>query len=169
MSNLIIRVLTALLTFIIGVISVNLAVSYLYSDISVKVELNKLPEIPSQPIIFSGGVIVSLLQLHYYSSDGMSLRYGCSEHKSISHTTKLLREEVAGRHVIEHTQKLDNNGKRIGERVILADSDEFGNDTKIVWTEGRRYFSISSASSKHALLFEKSQVWAKSHFCVNVR
>lgn len=171
MNHLIIRILIALLTFTIGALSAKLLFNYHYSDQQlVKLIPDNTPTLPlsSQNITFSDGGIVTAFQPYYYSSDGMTLRFGCVEQKSTSKAIKMLREEIISKHIIERASKLDENGKTIGERVIFTDSPKSENETKIIWTERNRYFRIRAPSIRHALLFEESQIW-NDGYCIKFK
>jgi|GEM_PF-5660955 len=169
MRRWIIRLLVALLTFTIGLVSVRFVSKRKVIHSSIRIETVKQPEATdSQSITFSGGIETSAFQAHYFSSDGGFLRYGCFERASPSVAARELHEYLTENHVVKRTAKLDDRGNRIGERLVLSPEPGPEPEAMIVWNEGSRFHIIRAPTVKHALLFESSRMWADQDNCVNV-
>jgi hypothetical protein len=164
-----IRLLVTLLTFVVGLAFAMLWVTYQRpAPQPVKAEPNNVSELKptSQDITFDGGYDGDLFLTNYISSDGVGLRYHCDELKSSSRAAKEL-PAVNRKGIVERAPKLNDKGERVGERVVFEYTLGSHTETEIVWTEGASVFRIYAPSLKYALLFKKSQVWARKG-CLNI-
>ena len=123
---------------------------------------------PEQPITFTGGIATSAFQTHYESSDGKHLRFGCFERESTRVANRELREYRGNGRVVEQGPKLNDDGERVGERLVIADIPGLETEANIVWTEDSRVFLIRAPSVRYALLFEKSRMWVGYDPCIDV-
>src|SRR5437016_4244126 len=93
---------------------------------------------PEQPITFTGGVSTSAFMTHYSSSDGKYLRFGCFERGSTSAANRELREYRRAFRVVEQGSHLNDDGERVGERIVVTDAPGAETQAQIVWTERSR-------------------------------
>jgi hypothetical protein len=119
-------------------------------------------------ITFTGGVSTSAFQTHYWSSDGKFLRFGCFERASTRVANLELRDYRSAGRVIEQGPKVNDDGERVGERIVVDEIPGLETEANIVWTEHSRIFLIRAPTVRHALLFEKSQMWADDNPCIDV-
>jgi len=103
------------------------------------------------------GIIDMFMEFYVRESDGANVRFGCSDRSSEAAALKLVRWHDRAT-VVETTDVLDEQGHRIGERVVSGSSAPvFG--AEIEWNEGARLFHIEADSIEDAKVFEISKVW----------
>ncbi|HEV8428743.1 MAG TPA: hypothetical protein VGQ41_12655 [Pyrinomonadaceae bacterium] len=94
----------------------------------------------------------------YQSSDGIGVSVTRENRDSATRASKELQRKLkATTRVIERSPKLDEKGRRVGERVVamFALDDSQKEQASVLWTNGRQFYYIESLSLKHALEFEK--------------
>lgn len=94
----------------------------------------------------------------YKSSDGVGVTTTVEDCGSTFRANRALqRKSKRAVKIIERRPKLDDKGKRVGERVVAMfapDSSEKEN-AAVLWTEGSQFHYIESSSLRHALRFEE--------------
>lgn len=93
----------------------------------------------------------------YESSDGVFISQSNEEFSSAKRASRELQKRLRlAKEIIERSPRIDESGKRVGERVVGLSSGEGGAQTAfIVWTDGEVLSSIESPSLRHILEFEK--------------
>ncbi|HLN98462.1 MAG TPA: hypothetical protein VK208_08385 [Pyrinomonadaceae bacterium] len=94
----------------------------------------------------------------YKSSDGVGVATTVENRASPVRANKALQRRIKRAvKIIERGPKLDNNGQRIGERVVavFAADGSKNEQAAVLWTDGSQFYYIESPSLKHALGFEK--------------
>ena len=171
MHRLMIRALATLLTFTIGLASGKLWLvcnRLATQPVIVKIRKAHAPKLASQSITFEDTGLQDMFLDWYLSSDGVNVRYGCSDRGSASYATLLLSGKGPQTRVLEHTPKLNAKGSRVGERVVTVTTIGTYRDAHIEWTEGARLFYIQALSLKYARAFEQSKAWA-GQGCMDMR
>jgi hypothetical protein len=109
--------------------------------------------------VFEGtGYIDDLKEEFLRSTDGVTVRYGCTERYSSEIALTLVCGEKLDARLVEKTTVFDHLGSKVGERVVW----DGGYNAWIDWSDGPRVFSIQALNVTEALSFEKSKVWASS-------
>ena len=171
MSRYTVRVLLALLTFAFGFALAKLWVNGHSDDLHpAKVEALETPASisPTQAITFKSVGVVNEFRTRYLSSEGVGVSYFCVEYESADAAVRELpTKHPTHQGYVEHTDKLDEKGQRVGQRTATA-WPEVGRevDAHIAWTEGPRVSYIDAPSLKYARLFEESRAWA-AQGCAN--
>jgi hypothetical protein len=100
------------------------------------------------------------------SSDGVIVRYHCSDRASAKTALALVRNKRDAP-LVEQTDVFDGRGSKIGERRVW---DAPGNsyDAEIVWNNDARLFAVHAQSLTDALNFEASRAWVGGP-CWNAR
>lgn len=94
----------------------------------------------------------------YESPDGVTVSVTRENRDSAASAAKVLQKRIkAAVEIIERGPKLDETGRRVGERVVatFAKSDSSGNEVEVLWTNGGQLYYIQSTSLPVALEFEK--------------
>jgi len=92
----------------------------------------------------------------YKSSDGVSVSATTEERRSAGAANKELHTRLrATRRIVERGSKLDEKGRRIGERVVAIYVLNDKEQAAVLWTNGQQFYYIESLSLKHALEFER--------------
>lgn len=162
MQRMSIRFAVALLTFIIG-----LSLSSLWPFHSrpvpkpIRVEEPPAVQLPeSQSLSFRGMMDACGPTANYHtyeSSDGIGLSQSNEIFSSAKRANKELQRRVRlAREIIEREPKLDEHGRRIGERVVGVSSGKEGQQFAfVIWTHDEVLSSIVATSLRHVLEFEK--------------
>ncbi len=155
MARLGVRLLAALLTFSLGLLSHAARKSLRHESHPPKPPAEK-PAPPSNT--FEGtGVIDSFMEDYFRASDGAVVRFGCSVRSSEAKALRIVRVG-RGTGLVEKSNVLNTEGVKVGERSVW-DSGDPSSGAAVVWNEGARLFYIDARSLKDALTFEESQVW----------
>jgi hypothetical protein len=167
MNRLITRVLIALFTFTVGLMSAKLLVLHQGPSLQLnKVEAQHVAlSLPaSQVLTFEDTGLNDMFLDFYRSSDGAGItdggfRYGCFEKGSESKALESVRGKKFESRMIERTNILNDKGAKVGERVVWDSSNNPYQGATIEWSESTRIFAIHAPSVKYALAFEKSKAW----------
>jgi len=168
MKRLILRLMSALLTFAVGVAAVSLWLNNPSPSPQV-IHIEALPSIPKlteQPISFEpkgsacgyiekGGRFSDQI---YESSDGVGVGYFGGDYGSAARAERELgRKLKEAIQIIERTSKLNAKGRRVGRVVALFPPIAHHKESaSVFWTDGSGFYAIDAPSLKHALEFEKS-------------
>jgi hypothetical protein len=94
----------------------------------------------------------------YQSSDGVGLTVTRENRDSAARVNKELQRKLkVATRIIERAPKLDDTGRRVGERVaaMFVPNDSHKEQASVLWTYGGQLYYIESQSLRHALEFEK--------------
>ena len=94
----------------------------------------------------------------YESSDGVVVSMMRENRDSPPKADKALQRKLKKAiRIIERGSKLDEEGRRVGERVVamFALDNSQKEQASVLWTNGQQLYYIESLSLKHALEFEK--------------
>jgi hypothetical protein len=94
----------------------------------------------------------------FLSSDGVGVSLQIKQCKSASHAESVLRQlERKATNVFESTPLTDNNGQRVGLRIVVAlnGHEPLQRREAILWRKGDEIYIVTSESFEHALAFEK--------------
>lgn len=114
---------------------------------------------PKHPSGFIGG-----FSHDYEASDGVPLFQSGLSYSSPAGANRELRKKLMGAlRIIERGPNLDENGKKVGERVVAifpffnTDGSSSSNKTtaSILWTNKNNFGYIESSTIEHVLEFEK--------------
>ncbi len=92
------------------------------------------------------------------SSDGVWLDFRVEQRGSPTRARVALIGKLRGKSVLERAPKLDDQGQKVGERVVAKYYWKEGKKYQsiIVWTAGADVNYLESSSLEHLLAFEKS-------------
>lgn len=94
----------------------------------------------------------------YVSADGVGVLFTVQKHRSATSANNALKRRIRkASKIIERGVKLDKDGRRVGDRVLLLSHTRLPQKTVagVVWSERATLYSVESSSLKHALEFEK--------------
>lgn len=91
------------------------------------------------------------------ASDGIKVSARTEKRRSVSRAKAVLKRTLRGTEIRERGPKLNDGGKKVGERV-LARLTSNGRDKiryVVLWTEGSDFHYLESVSLPHILAFER--------------
>lgn len=148
MRSIILRLLVAVLTCIIGLMSFTLIGSYLHQPTIPEPQVNAYRP-TNEPEDYSKTYRASC---------------SCTDYPSRAAANELLRRRLKSDEfkcynsgIIERGAKLDQHGQEVGKRVVaeIGCGEEGQTFTHIIWTEGAKYCEIRAETSYGALNFER--------------
>lgn len=162
MQRVSIRIAAALLTFTVGLA---LSSSWLFHSRPILNPIKseqpfEVQPFELQPLSFSGMAHACGPTANYHSyesSDGIAISESNEIFPSAKRSNKELQKRVRlAVEIIEREPKLDENGRRVGERVVGISSVKEGQQLAFVmWTDDEILSSIEASSLRHVLEFEK--------------
>jgi hypothetical protein len=161
MNRTAMRLLIASLTFAIGLIATSLWPSNLRPaspPVTVATQVENLGTAPApKQVTFERLGFTDMFRDFYKSSEGVTVSYANDDLGSSSRANKeMLRELEYAIQVVDRTPKLNADGRRIGERVVVLFPLKPGEKMAFVlWTEGSHLLSIHAPTIEHALEFER--------------
>jgi hypothetical protein len=163
MKRFSIRIVVAILTFIIGVGLVSIWLINRRSDSESQTVAVQTPEInlseTEKPLEFRALLYADLTDgvSHLYeSSDGVKISFTSKIFRSVTRARRELENKIRGAEIIERTPKIIKE-QRVGERVvvILAADSSGQRRACIFWTYNDALIWIESTSLDHLLAFER--------------
>jgi hypothetical protein len=163
MAQFIFRFSISLLTFCVGIVGVAWSSFGVSKTVPPKSFVEKPLTFKPQP------------RYHYFRSwaqdyelsDGRIITIHCQNSDSPTKAAEYLNLQIKHADtILEHSPKLDANGRRIGERIVAAfPPNDFGSVwVRIFWTDGAQLYTISSLSLSGALELEKSVSFTEIYF-----
>jgi hypothetical protein len=169
MKRIAFRLAVALPAFTVGVataalwLSINAGRPYVGAHV---VTAPPTPSEPAEPFTFVGGMSALTLDHGdvnselYKAADGSQVSYSRESYRSPAQAVRELRGELKdAERVIEQSPVKDEDGERIGERVVVlwrANKRGWAR-TSVLWTRGSKSYSINAESPEHALEFERNR------------
>ena len=163
MRRLTLRLVVALLTFVIGVTAASLWFIFLRSTpMAVKLEVNSPPQAPAEPQrIYERGpageaTTGSFITLS--SSDGMNFTkwsvYCGTPQRAKRELQKRLKKAVE---VVSREPVFDEGGQQIGEKLValFAPNDPDNSPASLLWTEKEELFQVETSSLQNILEYRK--------------
>lgn len=91
------------------------------------------------------------------SSDGVAISARTEKRRSVARAHAELRKQLKSAEVVEQGPKTNNQGERVGERVVgcFAATHETKGRCVVLWTDGSDFHFLESQSLRHLLAFEK--------------
>jgi hypothetical protein len=161
MRRLSLRLIVALLTFIIGVAISGWWLSH-HRTLPKSVQITESDVIdeperqpPGFPEMHACGPTANF---HTYESpDGVLISQSNEGFSSLKRANRELQKRLRiATEIIERGPYLDDNGRRVGKRVVAVSSGKEGQQRAfILWTDGEILSSIEASSLRHVLEFEK--------------
>jgi len=95
---------------------------------------------------------------NYKEQNDVLLREIIQEYRSSSGSDEEMQKMIkTAASLVERGPKLDRNGRRVGERVVLIMGPASGGPgpAAVVWTQGAKLYILRSSSLPHVFAFEK--------------
>jgi hypothetical protein len=91
------------------------------------------------------------------SADGVAISARTEKRRSATRAHQVLNKQIKGADVVERGRKTNNQGRRVGERVVgcFPAKDQKKGKCVILWTDGSDFHILESASLPHLRAFEK--------------
>ncbi|HJX92339.1 MAG TPA: hypothetical protein VJ372_17695 [Pyrinomonadaceae bacterium] len=145
----IIRVLTAIITFSVGW-ATSSAVSHLRDWFS-----ERSPKVITVTKSLTTGNDDEWVTYKTGFNTSDSLTFSCVERPSAADALAYVRKK--GLQIIAHTNVLDQQGLKVGERTVRYRHDDVYSQAIITWNDGQRLFTINATSLEQALRYEGSK------------
>lgn len=148
---------TLMKRFISRLLTITVTISFvLCSMVACSRSRNAAPPLLSNSLFERTGTISGFKEAYRRRSDGVIIRFHCSDRASGDAALALVRNQRdAG--LVDHTDVFDG-GSKVGERFVW-DSPGAPYGAEIRWNNGARLFAIHAASLTDAQNFETSRAW----------
>jgi hypothetical protein len=147
--SIIMRVLIAIITFSVGW-ATSSAVSHLRDWSS-----ERSPKVITVTKSFTAGNDDEWVTYKTGFNTSDSLTFRCVERPSAADALANVRKK--GLQIIAHTNVLDQQGLKVGERTVRYHHDDVYSQAIITWNDGQRLFTINTESLEQALRYEGSK------------